>query len=245
MFREEYIKANEQIKPDDDFLRQLKENIQQENKIVRIGEYIDYENADMFSNIAETYNDKKDITIKEKKCVLWKKMTVLVACFALVCTMVFVVSKVDLFGAKQGLQAGMESVVDGMKETEDLKDNIVSKESVFDANYLQKYEKAYDLFKTSNVVIYETEQFELDGSRIEYLHELQKKQCELAPAERDDLVGRILAKQYTLCDSSEEFKDSIYYVAEFEDGSCVFFVIGANEYIYIEEVSGIQSLALK
>ena len=51
MFKERYIKDNQLIQPDDDFLARMKDAVLQEQQTLQIGEYVDYENADDFSEI--------------------------------------------------------------------------------------------------------------------------------------------------------------------------------------------------
>lgn len=238
MFREEYIKANEQIRPDDVFLERLKRTVKQEDRVVHLGDYVDYENSEAFEVIGGHNDNVMDVSAEKKRRIAWKEIVAIVACFILVCTVAYTAGNADLFGNEQGLQAGMESLLTDMNETE------IDEESVIDVERQKLYKKTCDLFATSNVVIYEVEGFPQNDSGMEFLNELKSAQCELSPAQRDELVGDIVAENYTLCDNCEMFSETKYYVAEFENDSYVYFAIDSDKYIFIEEVSGLQSLAL-
>ena len=57
------------------------------------------------------------------------------------------------------------------------------------------------------------------------------------------MVNDILAEKYTLVESMDNFTNTQFYVAVFANDSCVCFAVDAEQYLYIESVSGIQSLA--
>lgn len=237
MFREEYIKDNELIKPDDDFLRRLKESVKQEDEVVHIGDYVDYDNAESFEKLGREDTTVIEIQTKKKRGSGWKTFSMIAACFVLICTIAFAVGRTGMIGG-EGLQAGMESALsEELYTTEDASD--VSEECI------ELYNKVYDLFVTNNVVIYEMDSYVQDDNGIESLEKSKNEYRELDMQERDELIGDILANNYSLVDTTEEFDSVTYYLAEFENQTCVVFAIDSNQFIYVVEVSGIQNMAWK
>lgn len=245
MFREEYIKANEQIQPDNEFLERLKTAVAEEDRVVHIGDYVDYENSEDFEVVGK-HSNRVTYSAKQRR-ITWKKVVAIAACFILLCTMAFVVGNVNLLENGQGLQVGMESVIEDMDKGKSEKGAAETKpdDVQVDVECQKQYEIVYNLFVNNNVVIYEVDEFGQNDNEIAYLQELQKGDFALRPEQRDELVGNITAKKYILCDNCEDFSDTKCYVAQFEDDTCVYFIIDADEYIYIDAVSGIKSLADK
>ena len=240
MFREEYIKANEQIKPDDDFLKCLKETVAKEasteqgatesDTISHIGDYVDLKNAPDITNI-ETAITSSNQVVNRRKGITWKKIVVVAACFVFIATLSFMASKMDILNEHKGLQAGVEWVL--YDDNESNANNVSLQE---------QYQEMCKLFDTMNVVIYETQKFRVDELEKEYLQDNGEA---LTSTDRDELVSDILANQYNVKGRLEELDDAKYYLAEFEDRSCACFVIDDNGYIFIAMISGIQSLAVR
>ena len=238
MFKESYIKDNSQIKPDDEFLARLKENVLQEEKEVHIDTCVILPDD-------ESHTGRKHLGTG-------KKWLVAAACFVFVCTLVFVAVQQDFLHFGTSLKTDLESVIHGGESEETVQENSedftissvteISEENELSEQCQQQYKKVCDLFKESNVVIYRTENFDAE-SGIEYLQKNLMNQTKLNHEERDELVGDILAEKYILTESKEEFEKTEYYVAAFEGDLYVYFLIGDAQYIYIEEVSEIQSVA--
>ena len=222
MFKEKYIKDNNLIKPDDAFLERLKETVGQEDNVVHIGEYIDLDDVKSLHEL----QDSKEI--KKKDVMTWKNIVVIAASFAVVCALAFTAGKMDWLHNNQVLQAGMQSIF----SVEEKETSSVNTDA----------ERVYELFLNYSVVIYEVNEFSQEKG-ISYLQKLEDCGRELSVAERDELVGGVLGKQYILKDSMEEFDDAKNYVAIFGNDCSVCFVIDSETYIYIESVSGLQSLA--
>lgn len=231
MFREEYIKANEQIKPDDDFLKRLKETVAKEaateqgaiqsDTIIHIGDYVDLKNAPDITNIETAMTSLNGVKCR-RKSIAWKKIAVVAACFVMIATLSFVASKMDILNEHEGLQAGVESVV-----YDD------DKSSTNNVSLQEQYQEMCKLFDTTNVVIYETHEFQVDELEQEYLQNLRDNGEALTSTDRDELVSNILANQYNVKDRMEELDDAKYYLAEFENQSCACFAIDNNGYIFI------------
>lgn len=232
MFREEYIKANQKIKPDDDFLKRLKESVVQEDAVIHIGDYVDWENVTSINDV-ENVPSVKDVSMKRR--FTWKNIAVIAACFVFVCTLSFVASKMDIVNGNKGLQAGMESVIRGDDTAE---------KKLQSTELQEQYQTVRKMFDTMNVVIYETDKFAGEESGMKYLQDLYGSESELDSSDRDELIENIVAGQYTVKDSLEEFDNAKYYVAEFEDRSCVCFAVD-EKYIYIAQISGIQRMAAR
>jgi len=81
MFKEAYVRDNELIKPDDDFLRRLADSVEQEKK---------------------TNVDGSRIT--------WKNVIAIAACFLIVCGLAFASSQMNLSYGQDGMQAGVKAV---------------------------------------------------------------------------------------------------------------------------------------
>ncbi len=235
MFREEYIKANEQIKPDEDFLKRLKESVAQRESVIHFGDYVDLDNTTSITDM-KTTNDLVKSAKSIKTRTMWKNIVRVAACFAFVCTMAIVVGKMDVMKDNQGLQAGVESIIheaDGASATTE------------DTLLQDKYQKLYTLFDTMNVVLYEVESVDINKIGIEYLQNVKEEGNALGMSERDKLVGNILASHYTVKGSFEELDNAKCFVAEFEDDSWVCFAVDDSGYLYIAELSGIQSMAVR
>ena len=242
MFKEKYVRDNELIKPDDAFLERLKESVkQEEEEEVHIGEYIDLSNVKRFEDIERDGNFSDDAGQKSGK-ITWKNMVAIAACFVFVCTFAFVVGKTNILENNKVLQAGMESIFD-KKDERDASQAVTSEAEMPDASCQEQFDKAYQLFLNANVVIYEVDGLPEEVNGISYLQEVKEAQPELEASERDELIGDIIARKYVLVDSMEAFEDAMYYVAVFEYDSYVLFAIDSQQHIYIEKVSGIQSLA--
>lgn len=238
MFREDYIKDNELIKPDDDFLTRLKESVKQEEEIVHIGDYVDYTNADSFEKIGRDDTNVVEMKTGRKISLGWKTFSMIAACFVLVGVIAFAVGNDSLLGG-EGLRAEMES---GLSE-----EIFTSNETAsdLDEEYIALYDEVYDLFATSNVVIYEMDSYIDSGDGIECLAESTDQYRELEIQDRDELVGNILAEQYVLTDTTEEWDSVMYYLVEFENQTYVVLAVGSDQFICIEGMSEIQKMAWK
>lgn len=231
MFREEYIKANEEIKPSEEFLARLKETVALEDKVIQIGEYVNLEDI---TSIAEFSNESM-ARQKVRKNLSWKNVAMMAACFIFVFFLSFVASKIDILNDNQGIQAGMEDAFADEKD--------IPFEGMDDTQLEQQYQLVQDMFSKKDVIIYEVSDFSGEKNGMQYLQELYGSSYELGKEERDELVGAIVAGTYMLKPSLEELDAPIYYVAEFDDHTFVYFVVDNNGYIHIVEISGIQSLA--
>lgn len=231
MFREEYIKDNELIKPDDDFLRRLKESVKQDDDIVHIGEYVDYDNAENFEKIGRTDTVVIDIKSKKARNSGWKTFSFFAACFVLICTIAFTIGKTGVIGG-EGLQAGVESAFSksATKGTSD-----------FRQEYMELYNKVCDLFATSNFCVYEMASCVQDDE-LESGDKFANRYRKLTAQETDALVDGILAGNYGLADTTEEFDFMTYYLAEFENQVCVMFITDSKQFIYVVKVSGMQNI---
>lgn len=233
MFREKYIKDNDLIRPDDDFLERLKVSVAQEDKIIHIGEYVDYENAEQFEKIGQENVEEHISPSIKKRNVRWKPVVAIAACLALVCTIAFVAGDTASFN-DNGLQADMGTLVSEDKN----EDNVTE----IDEDSIEKFNQVCSLLESDNAIIYEMASYDPMQSGMSYLQESKKNGRELDIQERDELIGDILAKKYVLTNTTAEWDSEVYYMAEFENQSYVIFAIG-GEYIYIAEVSGVQSMA--
>lgn len=225
MFREKYIKDNELIKPDEDFLRRLKETVSQEE--VHIGDYVDYNNSESFEKIGNT--DATVIDFQERKNTkkfALKTFAVLAACFVLVCTVVFAVGENGLVGGG-GLKAGMESAL-----PEDMSEDVLG----LGEEYIDTYNKVCELFATSNVVIYEIASDYQEDEAQDSLEMLKSQSQELDVQAKDKLVRDVLADNYDLSETMEAFDSVAFYMAEFEDQTCVLFATDTKQSIYIIEI---------
>lgn len=231
MFKEAYIRDNNRIKPDEDFLARLKEAVSQEEEtVVHIQEY---------TVLSENGNAGKKTTCNDRRI---RNIFVVAACFVCVFAVVFWVNERGLLGNGENLKADLEWIFNHNK-SDNLFEKRTDNEPVISEEYQNRYERMYRLFQKSNVSIYNIEDIELTEKVLEDVQELTGKSTALSHEERDELVGSILSERYTLTDSKGEFESAEYYIAVFEDGSYVCFVIEAGEYIYIEMISDIQSLA--
>ena len=145
MFREEYIKANEQIKPDDDFLKRLKETIAKEavteqgsaesDTIIHIGDYVDLKNVPDITNIETAMTSLNGVTCR-RKSIAWKKTAVVAACFVFIATLSFVASKMDILNEHGlGLKEIQETIakIDPMPGAKEFLDEL---RSIFPETYL-------------------------------------------------------------------------------------------------------------
>lgn len=224
MFREKYIKDNELIKPDEDFLRRLKETVSQEE--VHIGDYVDYDNSESFEKIGNT--DAAVIDFQQRKNAkkfALKTFSVIAACFALVCAVAFVAGEDGIVGGG-GLQAGMESALpEGVSE-----DALALREEAIDT-----YNKVKEWFATRNVMIYEIDYAYQESEGSESSDMLQNQYSEVDVQVKDELIRDVLADNYDLADTMEEFDSVVFYMAKFENQTCVLFATDTKQNIYIIE----------
>lgn len=207
MFREDYIKDNDRIKPDEEFLTRLKESVAEE---------------------------------KQSTQTPWLKWGTLVAALALVCVLGYMAGG---FTNTDALKGNVESSVKQQDDAAVQSQDAQEQDSKVSDACQEQYGQVIRLFQKLNVSIYQIDAFEMNGDALQELTQDEKNQNELSHEQRDELVGNILAEKYTLAETTELFQTSEYYVAEFEDGTCVYFVVGDEEYIFIEKVSEIQSVA--
>lgn len=231
MFREEYIKANEEIKPDEEFLARLKETVSQDDKVVQIGEYVNLEEVTSLADVSSETGKQQGMRMH----LTWKNVVVIAACFAFVITLSFAAGQMDILNENEGIQAGMETVFS--------EEEAVTSESAVDVEMERQYMLVQDMFSEREVILYEVPDFSEEKTGMQYLQELRGSSYELGKEERDELVGAVVAQKYVLTASMEEFEEPTFYVAEFDDQSFICFATDKNGYIYIMEISGIQSMA--
>lgn len=238
MFREKYIRDNELVKPDDDFLNHLKESVMQEDEKIHINDYVDYANSDNFEKIGK--GDDKVVTMssREKRKLTWGKLAAVAACFVFACTVAYTVGRSDAPGT-EGIQTNMESVLPETTVAPDDSTGNVNQEDAAVADEL------YELFSMNNVRIYEIDSYQQDMGGIEYIQDQLQDYRQLDIKERDELVNNILNNRYILSDTAENLNNPIYYIAEFENRSSVVFAIDSDYNIYIVEISGIQNMACR
>lgn len=236
MFKEKYIRDNDLIKPDDDFLERLKDSVAKEEKVVHIGDFVDYENAEQFEQLGEENDVLINIPLNKRKGVRWQRVIAIAACFAVVLTIAFTAGKNNLFG-EENIQADMGTFV-----SEELteSDEIISE---VNEDCIKLYNKICDLFENSNAIVYEMDDYKQSESGMEYLQGVKDQCRKLEVQERDEIIGDIVANQYVLTDTIQGWDSITYYMAEFENQSYVVFGICEEQYIYIAEISGLQNMA--
>lgn len=250
MFKEDYIKDNNQIKPDADFLAKLKEKVAEEGRITgqeddscgkNPGSVVHIEEAAAYQTVADFKKSKKSRM----------KWIVVAASVILICVTGIISEGID-FNGNGSLKGNIESIFHKDTEDEDVQagkdssienDQIKPATSEISSDCQKQYEKVIGLFQKLNVVIYETSDFMQKGDGLEYLDEDGKTGKKLDNTERAELVGDILSGKYQVAESREDFTEERYYMAEFEDGSVCRFIIGNENQIYIAGISGIQSVA--
>lgn len=241
MFKEDYIKDNNQIHPDEDFLKELREAIQDEKQ--KIAKKEEEASVEIFIGQENDYQGSAGHRHKRT----WAGWAV-AACVAFVCILGVMSVGIDLDFSNDSLRGDVKSVFHSSAEDEksgngDKTERMTENSSEVSTGCREQYQRVLRMLQQQNVILYETENFMLGGSGMEYLHRDAEDSMELGREERSELVGGILAEKYTLVENTENLGNPIYYIAEFENGSGVSFIIGDNEYIYIHEVWGLQSLA--
>ncbi len=236
MFREKYIRDNDLIKPDDDFLKRLKDSVVQEEKIVHIGNFVDYENTEQFEQLGNGQDVQENVSLEQRKGVRWQRVIAVAACFAIVLVAAFVAGRDNMFG-EENIQADMGNLV-----SEELAepDQTVSE---VDEMSVELYSQVSGLFENSNAVIYEMEAYQQGETGMEYMQETRDQWRKLEIKERDEIISDIVSDRYVLIDIPQDEDSITYYMAEFENQSYVVFGICEKQYIYIAEVSGMQSMA--
>lgn len=240
MFKEDYIKDNNQIHPDESFLTELKETIQEERqKIVQdTGE----DSVEIF--IGQEADYQKKVSRSNKR--FWMGWAA-AACVVLVCILGILSDGIDLDFSNDSLKGDVKTVfhsnAEDEKSDEDKTGQPAENDSEVSTKCKEQYQRVLHLFEQQNVIIYETEDFMLGGSGIEYLNKNLKDSIELSNEECSELVGNILAEKYTLTEDLGNLDKSRYYIAKFENGSGVSFIIGKDKYIYIHEMWGLQNVA--
>lgn len=217
MFKEHYIKDNNLIKPDKKFLSKLKEETicLQDHEEVR-------ENVVPF----------------KRSRIIW---TVIAACFMCILVAGIVIDRLDIGQNGGFLQGKIHMILQNKVEDtskEENQDSNMEKSSMISEDCKRQYDKVLTLFQNRTVKLYETNKFTGHSDALEYLE--KENMTELNHSERDEMVGNILAEKYRLAESTEAFQNLRYYVARFEDDSCVCFVVGDEESIYIEAISGVS-----
>lgn len=235
MFKDAYRNDNERIKPDDEFLEQLKKTLAQE-KIVHM--------ADLTNNKSVAYvGDKERVQVKNPfiaRKVIWKYVIGIAACLVIACTAVYAVNRGGLLQDYKMMTRLQDALFDEATE-----DEMAEDKKELDLETKQMYDMIYSLFQTYNVVIYNVETLATSDVTTEYLDELRNSQYEVSAEERDGLVADILNQKYEFVESMETFKNSQYYVAEFENDSFAVFVVESDKYIYIQEVSDVPVLTYR
>lgn len=238
MFKDKYMKDNDLIKPDDAFLERLKYSVAQEEKLIHIGDFVDYENAEQFDSLEGVQRDSKTSTDEVHDNWKWKKIVAVAACFAIVLASAIVAGNNNLFG-DNNLQADMGKFVSGELEYE--------KQTAYqlDEEYIKMYNQVVDWFANSNAIIYEMHDYQPGTEKMKELSESRRQWQKLETQEREDIISSITLNRYLLTDVADGWDSVIYYIAEFDNQSYVVFGICDKQYIYIEEVSGLQSMATR
>lgn len=225
MFKENYIKANDSIKPDEEFLERLRDAVKQEEKHIQIQDYVEFENMDSIENY-----EKENAVAQAKPFRLWKRIAVAAACFLVVIG--FAVVRLDWLKDGKGLGANIETILAEDEETS------LEAAGTPDEKSVAQYEQMLEWFQTKQVVIYEIDSVQGISDGFLYVQRITEKEKELSVQEKDVLVADILAGKYQLADYLNESEQMNCYVAEFDEGLYVCFVIGSKNVLYIEEVFG-------
>ncbi len=230
MFKDAYIKDNEIIRPDDEFLEQLKKKVAQErNKIdVRLSE-----NGELDGMNYMKVTNNKDSSFVGK--LLWKRVVAIAACFALMCMAVYVANVGDILDEYK-MTTHLQDIFLDEKAKDETKDEEIDTETK------HKWDALYKLFQTSNAVIYNVGNTIPSDVSMVYIDTLRDSQCEMKSKERDNLVADILNQRYEILESIESFEDVYCYVAKFENDCFVVFAVKADKYIYIDVVSDAKIL---
>ncbi len=225
MFKENYIKANDSIKPDEEFLERLRDAVKQEEKHIQIQDYVEFENMDSIENY-----EKENAVAQAKPFRLWKRIAVAAACFLVVIG--FTIGRLDWLKDGKGLGANIETILAEDEETS------LEAAGTPDEKSVAQYEQMLEWFQTKQVVIYEIDSVQGISDGFLYVQRITEKEKELSVQEKDVLVADILAGKYQLADYLNESEQMNCYVAEFDEGLYVCFVIGSKNVLYIEEVFG-------
>lgn len=230
MFKDAYINDNERIKPDDEFLEQLKKMVAQEE--VQIAGGVDGNNVDNSSL-------RKNVRVENpsiERMVIWKRAIGIAACFVIICTTIYAVSGGTLL-QEYKMVTRLQEAFSG----EEMKEDKIE----IDLETKQLYDAVYELFQTYNVTVYSIGDQMPSVISVDYLDGLRNSQYEVTADERDDLIGNILNQKYEIVESMEALKNVQCYVAEFENDSFAVFAVEADKYIYIKEVSDVQILTYR
>ncbi len=238
MFKEKYIKDNDLIKPDDDFLERLKHSIAQEEKVVHIGDFVDYENAEQFGDLGEMQKDSKNVSVTMKNSRRWQRTVAVAACLVIVLAATIIAGNRNMLG-DSNMQADMGKFV-----SEELEDKAQTVNQM-DEECIKIYNQVVDWFANGNAIVYEVDAYQPSEAGMEYVQESKEQWRKLAMQEREDIVSNITLDRYVLTDVTEGWNSVIYYIAEFDNESYVVFGICDEQYIYIAEVSGLQSMAAR
>lgn len=87
----------------------------------------------------------------------------------------------------------------------------------------EKYASLVELLETQDVAVYETS---ISERNVAYI---------LSKTDSEELIDNILAEKYQPAKTSIGYEEKKYYIADFADGSRVYFIIGDNNWLYIIE----------
>lgn len=228
MFKERYIKDNQLIQPDDDFLARMKDAVLQEQQTLQIGEYVDYENADDYSEI-ENYESVSTVDSRwGKRMNKWAPFVLAAACVALVCGVFIGTGNVE-FSKQKGLKVNLESMLKG-NASQDISDE----KATFDA--------LCKMIKNDDEVVYRLEGTpNFDDKKIS---DLKKKSSVLSDEDKEQLLGDILQEQYQLVATMNQMQSPVYYMVCFNTQQYAVLVLDEDE-LYIMKISEIETFAVR
>ncbi len=227
MFKERYIKDNQLIQPDDDFLARMKTAVLQEQQALHIGEYVDYENAEEFSEI-ENYDFPDSVySLSAKRMKKWVPFA-LAACVALVCGVLFGMGNIE-FSKQKGLKANVKTMLDKEK-TQD------------DAYAESTFQTFCEMLKTYDAIVYRLDAVaDFDDEEI---LDLKKNANEISDEEKEQLVRDILDNTYQVVSTAEQMQSATYFMVCFDSKQYALLAIDEDE-LYVIDISEIETLAGK
>ncbi len=228
MFKERYIKDNQLIQPDDDFLARMKTAVLQEQQALHTGEYVDYENAEEFSEI-ENYEYPGTVRLlSQKRMKKWASFALAAACVALVCGVFFGMGDIG-FSKQKDLKANVKTMLDDEKMQDD-----AYAESTF--------QTFCEMLKTHDVIMYQLDMIaDFDDENI---LDLKKNASELSDEKKEQLVRDILDNRYQVVSTIEPMQSASYFMVSFDSQQYAIFAIDEDE-IYVIDITEIETLAGK
>ena len=226
MFKERYIKDNQLIKPDDDFLVRMKTTVLQEQQKLHIGEYVDYENAQDFSQIEKYHSPDESNSRWGDRAKKWAPFALAAACVALVCGVFWGTGNLE-FSKQEGLKINMKSALEDDAE-HDVSDS--------------KIKLLHKVIKEEDGIIYQIDsEYECDNVDVSLLEDGGKR---LSEEEKDGLIRNILEDDYKEVTSMNEMQSPLCYAICYDAQQYILFAIDEDE-ICILNVSDIEAVALR